>query len=234
MATIAPWQLRRESVDSVASMVVSLVAVTVLEAAVTILTGFSALWPAAGVCLLCVVVALVFAATVTGVRARGQFGPVMLQALAPLLPASVLLLVLLALQGSTGFWYSFWMSPDFRVAVLTTALSVVVTMPFMMLSSHTAADRWTRVPATITSIGAGAVALSVLLPDWAIALRYLDRPLNFAPATETMVFALRTYAGINLETGSKSLAAGAMLVATGLALRFGVHIATRVASGRSE
>jgi hypothetical protein len=61
--------------------------------------------------------------------------------------------------------------------------------------------------------------LSIVLPDWTVILRSLDRPLNVAPATDTMVFALRTYAGVSLDIGKKSFAAGAMLLATGYGIR---------------
>ena len=59
-----------------------------------------------------------------------------------------------------------------------------------------------------------------LSPDWVNMLRSLDRPLNFAPATETMLFALRTYAGVSLDIGRASYLMGALLLASGFAIWF--------------
>ena len=50
----------------------------------------------------------------------------------------------------------------------------------------------THAGALLAATGAGLLGLTILLPDWVDVLRSLDRPLNFAPATETMLFALRT------------------------------------------
>ena len=51
-----------------------------------------------------------------------------------------------------------------------------------------------------------------------MVLRALDRPLNFAPATDTMLFALRTYAGVSLEVGGWLLLPGAALLVAGIVL----------------
>jgi hypothetical protein len=67
-------------------------------------------------------------------------------------------------------------------------------------------------------MGTCLVALTVLLPDWVHLLRSLDRPLNVAPATETMLFALRTYAGVSLDIGRTSFVLGGLLMAGGFAM----------------
>jgi hypothetical protein len=66
--------------------------------------------------------------------------------------------------------------------------------------------------------GAGLLTLTFLLPDWIDVLRSLDRPLNSAPATETMLFALRTYAGVHLDISRESYVVGALLDAGGYVL----------------
>ena len=61
------------------------------------------------------------------------------------------------------------------------------------------------------------MALTFLFPDWIDLLRFLDRPLNFAPATETMRFALRTYVGAgNLAVPLRGI--GVLLAAAGCLL----------------
>jgi hypothetical protein len=57
-----------------------------------------------------------------------------------------------------------------------------------------------------------------MLPDWVDVLRSLNRPLNFAPATETMLIALRSYVGVNLDTGRGPWVIGALLLFMGYAL----------------
>jgi hypothetical protein len=54
--------------------------------------------------------------------------------------------------------------------------------------------------------------LTALLPEWPAALRSLDRPLNMAPATETMLFALQTYAGARLTLDGSWYVGGLLLV----------------------
>jgi hypothetical protein len=60
--------------------------------------------------------------------------------------------------------------------------------------------------------------LTALLPEWPGALRSLDRPLNVAPATATMLFALQTYAGAHVKLGGLFYVAG-LLLAAGYAAR---------------
>jgi hypothetical protein len=70
----------------------------------------------------------------------------------------------------------------------------------------------------LMATGAGLLGLTILLPDWVDVLRSLDRPLNFAPATETMLFALRTYAGVSLDISRESYLVGAAMLASGYGL----------------
>jgi hypothetical protein len=75
-----------------------------------------------------------------------------------------------------------------------------------------------RVAGMLSAAGVVLVVLGILLPDWGVALRALDRPLNFAPATDTMLFALRTYAAVNLEFGRGFSLFGAALLVSGAVL----------------
>jgi hypothetical protein len=70
----------------------------------------------------------------------------------------------------------------------------------------------------VVAIGAGILALFALLPSFLDGLRLLHRPLNVAPATETMVFALSTYGGVRIHPGTQALILGAILVVCGCAL----------------
>jgi hypothetical protein len=69
-----------------------------------------------------------------------------------------------------------------------------------------------------------------MLPDWVAVLRFLDRPLNFAPATDTMVFALRTYAGVSLDVAPISWIVGTLLLTVGYIVS--VRALVRTTDGR--
>ena len=79
----------------------------------------------------------------------------------------------------------------------------------LMLAAHTLHGWRGRLGGIIAVAGACLVALAALLPDWVDVLRSLDRPLNVAPATETMLFALRTYAGVSLDGWRHGIAGSA-------------------------
>lgn len=70
----------------------------------------------------------------------------------------------------------------------------------------------------LAAFGAGIMALCGFVPGWMDGLRLLNHPLNIAPATETMLFALRTYAGVNVQPRTQILIIGALLVLCGYAL----------------
>ena len=117
-----------------------------------------------------------------------------------------------------GFWYRFWISPIFRAVVVTTGLAMAMWTGYMMLASH-AIDGWRgRLGGILAAAGAGCITLSALMPGWLDVLRSLDRPLNVAPATETMLFALRTYVGVSLGVGNAPYVIGGLMLAAGYAL----------------
>jgi hypothetical protein len=126
---------------------------------------------------------------------------------------------LIAYTGPLGFWYWFWTSPFFRIVFVT----IVVAMPLWaagVILVVRLREGW-RAPLAgwLMAVGAGLLVLAVLLPEWPIALRALDRPLNFAPATATMLFALQTYAGAHVELGGVAYAAALLLGAGYIARR---------------
>ena len=90
-----------------------------------------------------------------------------------------------AYLGPVGCWYGFWMSPTLRVAFLTTALATLLWTTSLMLAAQ-APNGW--IGGAMAAAGACLVTLTAL-PDWVHVLRALDRPLNVAPATDTMLFA---------------------------------------------
>ena len=126
--------------------------------------------------------------------------------------------MLIAYASPLGFWYRFWISPIFRAVVVTTGLSMALWTVYAMLASH-AVDGWRgRVGGCLAAAGAGFVTLSFLMPGWVDVLRSLDRPLNVAPATETMLFALRTYAGVSLGVGKVPYIIGGLMLVAGYSL----------------
>jgi hypothetical protein len=67
-------------------------------------------------------------------------------------------------------------------------------------------DGWRQVVAGwLTASGAGPQVVT-LVPEWPLALRSLDRPLNLAPATDTMLFALQTHVGVRQRFGGVGFA----------------------------
>jgi hypothetical protein len=110
------------------------------------------------------------------------------------------------------------MLPAFRVALLTVGCAAGIWTAFVLLSIRDGNGWRGRIAGTLSAAGVALVVIATLLPDWAAALRALDRPLNVAPATDTMIFALRTYAGVNLEMDRSLSLLGAALLLSGTVL----------------
>ena len=140
---------------------------------------------------------------------------------APLLPAVTVVLSVLAYAGPIGFWYWFWMSRPFRVMLVTLTVGTVVWTAQVMFAVRTGEPLPRRIGGLLAASGAGMVALFALLPTFLDGLRLLNRPLNFAPATDTMLFALNTYAGVSIHPGRLLLVPGALLLIGGFALCLG-------------
>ena len=87
-----------------------------------------------------------------------------------------------------------------------------------ILSASTC-DDWKRwVGGSLAAAGAALIAMAALLPDWVQVVRSFDRPLNVAPATATIVFALRTYLDVSLRVGTLPWLVGSCLIAVGYAV----------------
>jgi hypothetical protein len=135
-----------------------------------------------------------------------------------MVPGAAVLLGTIAYLGPLGIWYWFWTLPAFRVVLLTVACASVLWTAFVLLSVR-AGDGWRgRLAGALTAAGVTLVTVSLLLPDGAVVLRALDRPLNLAPATDTMLFALRTYAGVSLDVAGWLSRPGAALLVAGMVL----------------
>jgi hypothetical protein len=215
---VTPWRLGREPVDPVASVVVTLLALVLIGLLVDTLTGFTAAWIGVGSSLLFGVVALAFESSAIGVAGRRERGRFLVASVGPLIPGVIALFALIAYVGPVGFWYWFWTSPSFRVASVTILLAMLLWTAYVMLATRNL-DGWHgRVGGALAAAGAGLVALTFMLPDWVDVFRSLDRPLNLAPATDTMLFALQVYAGVSLDIGRSSLALGAVLLSGGYAI----------------
>jgi hypothetical protein len=217
-AAVVPRQLAREPVDLRSSIAVTTLALTLVGVFVVTLTGFTTAWLGAGSLLLLAVVALAFESTATGAAAQHARGRLLVASVGPLIPGVTALLALIAYFGPLGLWYSFWISPGFRAVFLTVGLATLLWTAYGMYTVRALDDWRIRIGGSLATAGAVFVALTVFLPDWVAMLRFLDRPLNMAPATDTMLFALRTYAGVSLDAGGLAWVPGLLLLAGGYAM----------------
>ncbi|MPY90394.1 MAG: hypothetical protein GEU99_21040 [Luteitalea sp.] len=216
--TVTPWRLGREPRDLRSSMAVATLGLVLVGFLVGALTGFASAWIGASSLLVIGIVGLAFESTSIGLAGRQRHGYVFVAAVGPLIPGLIVLLAMIAYRGPLAFWYWFWIVPIFRVTVLTIMIAMLLWTAYAMLTARTS-DAWRgRVGASLAAAGAGLLALTALLPNWVDVLRFLDRPLNLAPATETMLFALRTYAAVSLDAGRLPWMLGTLLLAAGYAL----------------
>jgi Glycosyl hydrolase family 67 C-terminus len=199
-----------------ASAAVTLAGLTLVAFVCLALAGFTTARPA----LVALAVIVAFGAAfeiVANASTRRPFR-FLTATVGPLIPALLLVATVLAYEGPLGFWYLFWMSPVFRVVLVTVILGTIFWTVFTAVIAPAPDYRWARFGGLLAGSGAGLVTLFILLPDWIGVLRFLNRPLNFAPATDTMLFALGTYAGVNIQPGSAPWLAGALLVLSGVVI----------------
>jgi hypothetical protein len=214
----APWRLARTSVDLRAAVAVALVSLTIVGFIGATLTSFAAPEIGAASAALLGVVALVFEGVAMWPAGSRRRGRLLVSAFGSMVPAATILLGAIAYLGPLGVWYWFWTLPVFRVALITVACASVLWTALVLFSVR-AGDGWRgRIAGVLMAAGVALVTLALLLPDGAVLLRALDRPLNLAPATDTMLFALRTYAGVNLEVGGWLSLPGAALLVAGMVL----------------
>jgi hypothetical protein len=217
IGAMAPWRLAHEAVDARSLTIVTvggLVLVAFLSAA---LAGFTTPWVSVGAVFVIGSVAL--ASEISAIRVPGgdRRGRLIVATVAPLLPGTMVLLGLVAYGGPLGFWYGFWISPTLRMTVVTTLIAMALWTTSVTFATHP--GRWhRRLGGSFMAFGAGLLALTVWLPNWLDVLRFLDRPLNFAPATDTMLIALQVYVGVSLDTGMVPWLLGALLIAGGSVL----------------
>ena len=214
-----PWLLAGGPIDVSSSVAVTTLTLVLVGVLVGLLTGFTTIRVAANAPLLLAIVAVAFESTAIGAGGRQGRGRLLVAPIGPLLPGLIFLFALIAYLGPIGFWYGFWTSPMVRVAFLTVLLSTPLWTLYVMFAAQTIDSTLGRIGASLAAAGVALLTLTALLPDWMTALRSLDRPLNFAPATDTMLFALHTYVGVNLNIGVPALALGAALIVSGYGLR---------------
>jgi hypothetical protein len=202
-AAVVPWRLGREPVSLGAAAAVTALALVIVGIIAQTFTGFTTPWVGAGSIVLVATVGLAFESTATrgGVEGRGRL---LVASVGPLIPGALIALALIAYTGPLGFWYWFWTSPIVRVTSLTIGIGMCLWTAYVMFAVCIRGGWYGRVAGSLTTAGAGLIALTALLPDWPAALRLLDRPLNAAPATETMLFALQTYAAVHLDSAGLS------------------------------
>jgi hypothetical protein len=213
-----PWRLPNTSVELWAAAALTASSLLVVGFLTGTLTGFTTPWTAVGSSILVAVVALAFQGAAPLGAGRGSRGRLLVAAVGPLIPGGLIVLGILAYLGPLGFWYWFWTFPVFRVVYLTTLFATIFWTAYVMAAVR-APDGWhAAFGGPLAAMGAGLVAVTALLPHWTVALRSLDRPLNLAPATDTMLFALETYAGVNLDVHTVSYAFGGVLLACGYSM----------------
>jgi len=215
-AAITPSRVRPESIVSafaLTTMVAALVAIVI-----GMLTDFRSVWLVAGAAVVIGVVATAFEATATGAGHGSRRGAFLVAAVGPLIPIAIFMLSAIAYGGPLAVWYWFWMSPPFRVMLFTMMIATVPWTIYNMYSVRHNGRVQARIGGILAAAGTGIVSVFVLAPNWIDGLRLLNRPLNIAPATETMLFALRTYAGVNIHPRTRVLMFGVLLVVCGFAL----------------
>jgi hypothetical protein len=217
-AAMTPWRLGREALDPMSSVAVTAVGLILVGFVVEALAGFTTVRIGIGPLVSIGAVGLAFESTAVGGAGRNGRGRLLVAAVGPMIPGLVALVAILAYGGPLGFWFWFWSSPIFRVIVLAVSLAMLLWTVFAMFAARRPEGWHTRVGGLLTAAGAGVLVLTALLPNWIDVLRFLDRPLNFAPATETMLIALRTYAAVNLDAGVVPWVTGTLLVAVGYLL----------------
>jgi hypothetical protein len=212
---VTPWRLGREPLDAGSAVAVTALALMLVGLLVGTLTGFTTVKVGVGSPLLFGLVALAFESTAMGVAGLQGRGRLLVASVGPPIPGVTVLFAVIAVVGPLGFWYWFWTSPIFRVAFLTILLAMPLWTAYVMLAAHTHAGWQGRIGGSLAAAGTGLVVLTALLPGWVDVLHFLDRPLNLAPATDTMLFALRAYAGVSLAFGPWSWVLGTLLLAAG-------------------
>ncbi|MGH9161979.1 MAG: hypothetical protein ACRD2X_18585 [Vicinamibacteraceae bacterium] len=215
---VTPWRLAREPRDLPSSIAVAAFGLVLVGFLVSALTGFASVSVGARSLLLIGVIGVTFETTAIGIAGREGRGRLLVAVVGPLMPGLIVLLALVAYRGPVAFWYWFWIVPLFRVSVLTILLAMLLWTAYAMLAARTP-DAWRRrIGGSLAAAGAGLLTLAILLPNWVDVLRFLDRPLNLAPATQTMLFALQTYAGVDLDAGRLPWVIGTLLLVGGYAL----------------
>jgi hypothetical protein len=227
IAGFAPWRLAHEPPDVRSFMVVTALGLVLVGFLAGAFAGFTTAWISAGLFFVIGSVGLALESTAIRNPVAGARGRLVLAAVGPLIPGSIVLLALVAYLGPLGFWYAFWTSPAFRVTAVTTLIAMMLWTAYGMFAARPGVGWHGRFGGSLVAAGAGLLAMTAVLPNWLDVLRFLDRPLNFAPATETMLFALGTYVGVNLDAGALPWILGTLLLATGVAL-------SRLASGQAR
>jgi hypothetical protein len=218
IAVVAPWRLATETVDLRIASAVTALALLIVGFLMGTLTGFASPWVEAGSVLVVAVVAVAFESTASAAFERQGRGRLLLAAVAPLVPGAIVLLAVIAYASPLGFWYWFWTSPVFRVVFVSIVVATAVWAVTVIVAVRVLEGWHGSIAGWLTAVGAGLLVLTALLPEWPVALRSLDRPLNVAPATTTMLFALQTYAGAHIKLGGLFYLA-ALLLAAGYAAR---------------
>jgi hypothetical protein len=233
IVAMTPWRLPRESIDLKTTATVSALSLALIGFLAGALTGFVSSWIGGASILLFGIVAVAFESSANGDNvARGR-GRLVVAAVGPLIPGALVMLSLIAYLNPLGFWYGFWTSPEIRVAIVTIIIAMPLWTTYVLLAVHVLHGWRAAVAGWLTAAGAGLLVVVTLLPEWPVALRSLDRPLNFAPATDTMLFALQTYVGVHVRFGG--LAVVGVLLLTGgflMQLRSQRRVTEATASGQ--
>lgn len=219
IAVADPRRLATATVDLGVASAVTGLALMIVGFLAGAVTGFTTPWVPAGSVFLVAIVAVAFESTADDRSEPRGRGRLLVASVGPLIPGAIVSLSLIAYAGPLGYWYLFWTSPIFRVAFVAILVATPLWTATVLVAVRTR-NGWRHSAAGwLTAAGAGLLVLTTLLPEWPVALRSLDRPLNLAPATDTMLFALQTYAGAHLRLGGLFYVAGFLLAAGYIARR---------------
>jgi hypothetical protein len=210
IVAMTPWRLPREPITLRAAVAVSVLSLSLIGFLADALTGFATSWIGGASIALLGIVAVAFESSASGAT-QGR-GRLIVAAVGPLIPGALALLTLIACLNPMGFWYGFWTSPLIRVSIVCIIIAMPLWTAYVLLATHVLHGWRSAVAGWLTAAGAGLLVVVTLMPAWPVALRALDRPLNIAPATDTMLFALQTYVGLRFQFGGLASLAAFLLV----------------------
>jgi hypothetical protein len=141
--------------------------------------------------------ALVLKAGLLGVRRAATAARPLAPALAPLAWLALLLFGAMAFRGPQHLWFILWGPGMSRVVILALGASLLLWTVAALLLAGGMARRDQAVlevgGAALMATSVSLLAVAALVPDAAMLLAALDRPLGLLPMTHAIVIGILTY-----------------------------------------